>query len=54
MAAIMMAAMPIMGIYPTLTQADGLEEFSAAALLASTVASFFTLSALLAVMKWAV
>jgi len=52
-AAIMMAAMPIMGIYPTLTQADGLEEFSAAALLASTVASFFTLSALLAAMQWA-
>ena len=46
-AAVVMAAMPIMGIYPTLTQADGLEEFSSAALLASTVVSFFTLSALL-------
>ena len=50
-AALLMAAMPIMGIYPTLTQADGLEEFSSAALLASTVLSFFTLSGLLGLLQ---
>ena len=49
-AAVLMAAMPIMGIYPTLSQADGLEEFSSAALLVSTVVSFFSLSALLALL----
>lgn len=47
MAAVLMAAMPMMGIYPILAQAYGQEDFSAAALLVTTVASFFTLSGLL-------
>ncbi len=47
MAAVLMAAMPMMGIYPILAQAYGQEDFSAAALLLTTVASFFTLSGLL-------
>lgn len=46
-AAVLMAAMPMMSIYPTLAQAYGQEDVSAAALLVTTVASFFTLSALL-------
>ncbi|MFC5523698.1 AEC family transporter [Polaromonas jejuensis] len=46
-AAVLMAAMPMMGIYPILAQAYGQEDFSAAALLVTTVASFFTLSGLL-------
>jgi len=44
MAAVLMAAMPMMGIYPTLAQAYGEEDISAVALLAATVASFFTIS----------
>ena len=51
MAAVLMAAMPMMGIYPILAQAYGQEDFSAAALLVTTVASFFTLSGLLWVFK---
>lgn len=47
LAVIMLAAMPMMSIYPTLAQAYGEEEASAVALLLTTVASFFTLSALL-------
>jgi predicted permease len=47
MAAVLMAAMPMMGIYPTLALAYGQEGFSAAALLVCTIASFFTLSGLL-------
>lgn len=43
----LVAAMPMMGIYPILAQAYGQEDFSAAALLVTTVASFFTLSGLL-------
>ena len=46
-AAVLMAAMPMMGIYPILAQAYGQESFSSAALLVTTVCSFFTLSALL-------
>jgi len=46
-AAILMAAMPMMGIYPVLSLAYGLEERSAAALLLTTVASFFTINVLL-------
>ncbi|WP_416053165.1 AEC family transporter [Cupriavidus basilensis] len=46
-AAVLMAAMPMMGIYATLGQAYGQEEFSAVTLLITTIASFFTLSALL-------
>ena len=47
MAAVLLAAMPMMGIYPTLAQAYGHEDLSAVALLVTTIASFFTLSALL-------
>ena len=46
-AAMVMAAMPMMGIYPILAQAYGQESFSSAAMLITTVCSFFTLSALL-------
>jgi len=46
-AAVLMAAMPMMGIYATLAQAYGQEDFCAAALLVTTVTSFFTLSGLL-------
>ena len=47
MAVVLMAAMPMIGIYPTLAQAYGQEDFSAVALLVTTVLSFFTLSSLL-------
>lgn len=47
LAAVMMAAMPMMGIYPILAQSYGKQELGAAALLVTTVVSFFTLSALL-------
>ncbi len=47
MAAVLLAAMPMMGIYPILAQAYGQEGFSAPALLVTTAASFFTLSGLL-------
>jgi malonate transporter and related proteins len=46
-AAIALAAMPMLGIYPVLAQKHGHEGFCAAALLVTTVASFFTLSGLL-------
>jgi len=51
-AAILMAAMPMMGIYPILAQAYGQESFSSAALLVTTVCSFFTLSTLLWLMPY--
>jgi predicted permease len=51
MAAVLMAAMPMMSIYPILAQAHGQEDFSAAALLVTTAASFFTLSGLLWIFK---
>lgn len=47
MAAVLMAAMPMMGIYPTLAQAHGQEDAAAVALLLTTVSSFFTISGLL-------
>ncbi|MBN8443464.1 MAG: AEC family transporter [Thauera sp.] len=47
MAAVLLAAMPMMGIYPTLAQAYGQEDFSAVALLVTTFASFFSLSGVL-------
>jgi malonate transporter len=50
-AAVLMAAMPMMGIYPILAQAYGQEDFSAAALFAVTVVSFFTISGLLWLIK---
>ncbi len=45
--AVLMAAMPMMGLYPTFAQAYGLQEISAVTLLVTTVMSFFTLSGLL-------
>lgn len=50
-AAVLFAAMPMLGIYPLLAQKHGHEEFTAAALLFTTVGSFFTLSALLWALK---
>lgn len=46
-AAVLMAAVPMMAIYPILAQIFGQEDMSATALLLATAASFFTLSALL-------
>jgi malonate transporter len=46
-AAVLMAAMPMLSIYPILAQAYGEEDLSATVLLLATIASFFTLSALL-------
>ena len=46
-AALLMAAVPMLAIYPIFAQIFGQEEMSAAALLMATAASFFTLSALL-------
>lgn len=46
-AAILMSAMPMMSIYPTLAQAYGQEDVAAPALLVTTLLSFFTLSALI-------
>ena len=47
MAAILLAAMPMLGIYPILAQVYGKEDFTATALLVTTIASFFSLSGLL-------
>lgn len=49
-AAVTMAAMPMLGIYPILAQKYGLEGPAAAAMLGTTVASFFTITALLALL----
>jgi malonate transporter len=46
-AALLSCAMPMFGIYPILTQKHGHEGLSAAALLVTTLASFFTLNVLL-------
>ncbi len=46
-AAVLFAAMPMLGIYPILAARHGREEVSATALMVTTVGSFFTLSALL-------
>lgn len=46
-AAVLMAAMPMMSIYTILAQAYGQEDTSSAAMLVTTIASFFTLSGLL-------
>ena len=51
MAAVLLAAMPMLGIYATLAQAHGHEDFSAAALLVTTAASFLSLSGLLWVLR---
>ena len=45
--AILLAAMPMLGIYPLFAQRFGRDGFCAAALLVTTVCSFFTISALL-------
>lgn len=45
--AVLMAAMPMLGIYPILTQGYGQADRSGAALLITTVLSFFTLSGFL-------
>ena len=45
--AVLLAAMPMLGIYPLLAQRHGQEGFCAAALLVTTVASFFTISLIL-------
>jgi hypothetical protein len=47
LAAVVMAAMPMMSIYPILAQGYGQQDFAATALLLTTVASFFTLSGML-------
>lgn len=49
-AAVLFAAMPMLSIYPVLAQRHGHERFSAAALLAATLLSFVTVSALVALM----
>lgn len=46
-AAVVFAAMPMLSIYPVLGQRYGLDGFCAAALLATTILSFFTISTLL-------
>ena len=51
MAAVLMAAMPMMGIYATLAQAYGQEDFAAAATLLATAVSFFSISGLLWVLR---
>lgn len=48
-AAVIMAAMPAMGIYPILAQRYGEERMAALAMFAMTTLSFFTISAALAV-----
>jgi predicted permease len=50
-AGILMAAVPMLGIYPILAQAYGLAERSAGTLLVTTAASFVTLSAALLLLK---
>jgi predicted permease len=46
-AVVLMAAVPMLGIYPILAQKHGHDGMAAAAQLGTTVASFFTLTALL-------
>lgn len=48
--AVLMAAVPMLGIYPVLAQASGNDEMAAAAQLGTTVASFFTLSTVVALL----
>ena len=45
--AVLLAGMPMLGIYPLLAQRHGQEGFCAAALLVTTVMSFFTISLIL-------
>ena len=46
-AAVLLAAMPMMSIYPILAQSYGKEDLGAAALLVTTVTAFFSLSGLI-------
>lgn len=46
-AAILSAAMPMMGMFPTLAQAHGQDDWSAVALVLTTITAFFTLTGLL-------
>jgi predicted permease len=46
-AAVLFAAMPMLSVYPVLAQKYHHEDFCAAALLATTIASFFSISALI-------
>ena len=48
---VLAAACPMFGIYPILAQKHGHDGLAAAALLGTTVASFFTISALLWMLK---
>jgi predicted permease len=50
-AVVVMAAVPMLGIYPILAQKHGHDSMAAAAQLGATIASFFTLTALLWVVK---
>lgn len=51
MAVVLMAAVPMLGIYPILAQKHGQDAMAAAAQLGSTVLSFFTLTSLLWIMQ---
>ena len=51
MAVVLATACPMFGIYPILAQKAGQEGLAAAALLGTTVASFFSISALLLVLR---
>ncbi|HEX7891913.1 MAG TPA: AEC family transporter [Ramlibacter sp.] len=54
MIVVLMAAVPMLGIYPILAQKYGQDAMAAAAQLGTTVASFFTLTAIIwAVRNWA-
>ena len=49
-AVVLIAAMPMMSIYPVLAQRHGQEQVCSAALLAATIVSFFSIAALIAVL----
>ena len=51
-AAVLFAGMPMLSIYPVLSQKYGLVGFSAAALLAASVCSFATITVLIALLHW--
>jgi malonate transporter len=53
-AAVVLAAVPMLGIYPILAQKHGHDTLAAAAQLGTTVASFFTLTAFLFAVRQAV
>jgi malonate transporter len=51
-AAVLYAAMPMLSIYPLLAEKHGHQELSAATLLVTTVASFFTISVLIGLLRY--